>query len=267
MYAHHGSVYIRMHVAPRAPTNQPPGRARCAGRSRRRGEGRGGAQRAAQVLVRCEGQGVCGWVWVGVGGCGGEVCVGGWGAQLARLARRRRGRACGRDGGSRRPRGRGRRRRQGGGRARHARRGRHGRHVRRGPGRGGPRAVRGACSVPGQPEGGARARARAPGFGLRRTEPIFQLPACHCPAAVSAPAHGHAFAALTRAAASPRGGRVCTCARSPRCRHFQSGRPSGGWRCRRRTGHASSASSEEFTGVWRSRVAPCQGEWQAGGRV
>ena len=71
IYAHHGSVYIRMCVAPRAPTNQPPGRARCAGRSRRRGEGRGGAQRAAQVLVRCEGQGVCGWVWVGVGG---KVC-------------------------------------------------------------------------------------------------------------------------------------------------------------------------------------------------
>ena len=74
MYAHHGSVYIRMHVAPRAPTNQPPGRARCAGRSRRRGEGRGGAQRAAQVLVRCEGQGVCGWVWGEFVGNGGHSC-------------------------------------------------------------------------------------------------------------------------------------------------------------------------------------------------
>ena len=54
----------------RQPTNHPGARAARAGAGGG-GEGRGGARRVAQVLVRCEGQGVCGWVWgefVGNGG-------------------------------------------------------------------------------------------------------------------------------------------------------------------------------------------------------
>ena len=59
--------------APRANQPTTPTRARVLRGQEQEagGEGRGGAQRAAQVRVRCEGQGVCGWVWGEFGGNGG----------------------------------------------------------------------------------------------------------------------------------------------------------------------------------------------------